>query len=71
MEVLRGKRLHGGVIRVDGRVDHVGLLLLQQDHTALDRVLDAETSDDTGARLPDTVASIGRLPLGGWVPPSG
>jgi hypothetical protein len=70
LEVLGRQRLHGGVIRVDRRVDHVRLFLLEEDHAALHRVLDAETGDDAGTRLADSVASICRLPLGGWVPPS-
>ena len=70
LHVLRGELLHGRLVLVDGAVDHVGLLLLQHYHARFDRVFNAQASDDTRPLLTDTVATVGRLPFGCWVPPS-
>ena len=70
MHVLRRQLLHSHLVIVDRAVDHVGFLLLQHDHTALDGVLDAEASDDARAFLTDTMTAVCRLPFCGWVPPS-
>ena len=71
LHVFGRKLLHRDLVVVDRAVDHVGFLFLQHDHAALDRVLDAETSDHARAFLSDAVAAICGLPLGGGVPPSG
>lgn len=70
MKIFRTQRLHRCVVGVDRAIDHIGFLLLQEDHTTLDGVLNTETGDGTGARLADSVASIGRLPLRRGIPPS-
>ena len=70
LHVLRSQLLHGDLVVVDGSTNHIGLLLLQHDDTRLDRVLDTETSDDTGSLLADTMATVSRLPFGCRVPPS-
>ena len=70
LHILRRQLLHGNLVVVDRPVDHVGLLLLQHHHPALDRVLDAQPRDDTRPFLPDAVAAVGGLPFGGGVPPS-
>ena len=57
LHVLRRQFLHRDLVVVDGAVDHVRLLLLEQDHARLDRVLDAEARDDAGAFLADSMAS--------------
>jgi hypothetical protein len=69
LHVLGSQLLHGNLVLVDCAVDHVRLLLLQHDHARLDRVFNAQASDDTRPLLTDTVATIGRLPFGCWVPP--
>lgn len=70
LHVLWAQLLHSDCIVVDCPVDHVRLLLLQEDHTRLDRVFNTESRDDTRAFLTDTVAAIGGLPFCGRVPPS-
>jgi hypothetical protein len=70
LHVLGAQLLHSDGIVVDSPVDHIRLLLLQEDHPRLDRVFNAESRDDTGAFLADTVAAVGGLPFCGWVPPS-
>ena len=70
LHVFRRQFLHCDLVIVDGSVDHVGFLLLQQDHAALDRVFDTEARDDARTFLADTMAAIGRLPFCGWIPPS-
>jgi len=69
LHVLRSKFFHGDLVVVDSPVDHVRLLLLKHDHTRLDRVLNAQASDDTGAPLPNTMTAIGRLPFRSGIPP--
>lgn len=69
LEVLGSQGLHGSVVRVDRRVDHIRLLLLEENHAAFDRVLDTETCDDARTRLANAMATIGRLPLSSRVPP--
>ena len=68
MHILRRQLLHRCLVVVDRAVDHVGFLLLQHDHARLDRIFDAETSDDTWTLLANTMASIGRLPFSSRVP---
>lgn len=58
LKVLRGKRFHGTIIRIDRRVDHVSFLLLEKHHATLDRILDAKTRDGTRTGLPNTMATI-------------
>ena len=58
------------LIFVDGSVDHICFLLLEENHSGLDGVFDAESGDHAGTLLADTVASVGALPFGCWVPPS-
>lgn len=70
LHILWAQLLHGDGIIVDSPVDHVRLLLLQEDHTRLDRVFNAKSRDDTGALLSDTVAAVGGLPFCGRIPPS-
>ena len=70
LHVLWSEGLHSLVVGIDGRVNHVGLLLLNQHHSAFDRIFDAKTGDCAGSSLSDTMASIGGLPFRSWVPPS-
>lgn len=51
-------------------MNHVRLLLLDENHAAFHRVLDAEPGDDAWPSLTDTMTSISRLPLGSGVPPT-
>ena len=69
LEVLGSQGLHRSVVRVDGRVDHVCLLLLEENHATLDGILNAKTCDDARTCLANAVATIGRLPLSSRVPP--
>lgn len=69
LHILGRQLLHRRAIIVDSAIDHIRLLLLEQDHARLDRVLDAQSRDDTGPLLPDTMASVCALPLRGRVPP--
>ena len=59
LHVFGSQLLHGDIIIVDCRRNHVGLLLLKQDHARLDRVFDAQTRDNAGTLLADTMATIG------------
>jgi len=59
--------LHRDLVVIDGAVNHVRLLLLQQDHARLDRVLDAEARDDAGTFLADSVTSVFYLCQRMWV----
>lgn len=70
MEIRKIQGIHGGVVGVDGRVDHTSLLLLQEHHPTLDRVLNAQPHDGARAVLVDAVAPVGTLPLRGRVPPT-
>ena len=70
LHILRGKLLHSDLVIIDSAIDHISFLLLEHDHTALDRVLDAKPGDHARALLADTVAAICGLPFCGWVPPS-
>ena len=71
LHVLGCQLLHGDFVLVDCAVDHVRLLLLQHNHARLNRIFNAQACNDTRPLLTDTVATIGRLPFGCWVPPSG
>jgi hypothetical protein len=70
LQVLRTQAVHCHLVVVDSSRNHRGLLLLQRDHTRLNAVFDAQACDDAGSLLPDAVAAVCRLPLGGGVPPS-
>ncbi len=70
LQVLRCQLVHGNLVVVDGAVDHVGFLFLQQDHARLDRVLDAKARDDAWAPLSDSVAAVSALPFGSRIPPA-
>ena len=70
LHILRRQLLHSHLVIVDRAINHVGLLLLQHHHSALDRILDTKTSDDARAFLPDAVAAVGGLPFCGGIPPS-
>lgn len=70
LHVLWSELLHGGLVGVDRRVDHVSFLFLEHDDSRFNRVFDTQTSDNARALLSDTMTTIGRLPLGGRVPPS-
>ena len=70
LHILRRQLLHSHLVIVDRAINHVGLLLLQHHHSALDRVLDTKTGDDARAFLPDAVAAVGGLPFCGGIPPS-
>jgi len=70
LQVLGCQLVHGNLVIVDGAADHIGFLLLQKNHARLDRVFDAKSSDDARTRLANAMASIGRLPFSGGVPPS-
>ena len=63
LQIFGAQRVHGCVVRVDSGVDHVSLLLLQENHPALNRVLDAQAGDAAGTGLANAVASICRLPF--------
>jgi hypothetical protein len=69
LHILWGKRFHSLVVGVDSRMNHVGLLLLDQHHSALNRIFNAKAGNRAGSSLADTMASIGRLPFGSRVPP--
>lgn len=69
LHILGTQRLHGLVVGINSRVNHVRLLLLDEHHSALDRVFDAESRNGAGSRLADAVAAIGRLPFCSRVPP--
>lgn len=58
------------LVLIDRAIDHVCFLLLQQNHTRLDRVFDAKSSDNAWPSLPDTVTTIGALPFRCGIPPS-
>jgi hypothetical protein len=70
LHVLGGERFHGLVVRVDSGVNHVSLLLLNQHHSTFDRILDTQAGDRAGPGLSNAMASISRLPLSSWIPPS-
>lgn len=70
LHVLRCQGVHRFVVAVYRGVDHVRLLLLDKNHSALDRVLDAESGDGAGAGLTNAVATVSRLPLSSGIPPS-
>ncbi len=70
LEILGAQLLHSHLVVVDTGTNHASFLLLEQDHTRLDGVFDAETRDDTRALLADAVATVGGLPLCSRVPPS-
>lgn len=58
------------LVLIDRAIDHVCFLLLQQNHTRLDRVFNAKSSDNAWSSLPDTVTTIGALPFRCGIPPS-
>lgn len=70
LHVLRCQGVHRFVVAVYRGVDHVRLLLLDQDHSAFNGVLDAESRDGAGTSLTNTVATVGRLPFSGGIPPA-
>jgi hypothetical protein len=70
LKILGSQGLHGGIIRVDGRVDHAGLLLLKMYNSALNRILNAETGNGTRTSLSNAMATICRLPLCSRIPPA-
>jgi hypothetical protein len=70
LQVLRGQLVHGDFVVVDSAADHVGLLLLKQNHTRFDRVFDTETRDDARASLTNAVAAVSGLPFRRRVPPT-
>jgi hypothetical protein len=69
LHILWGQTLHCRIVSVDSGVDHVCLLLLEQHHTRLDRILNAQSSDRARASLSDTMATISTLPLCRRIPP--
>lgn len=69
LHILWRQTLHRRLISIDGRINHVRLLLLQQDHTTLDGILDTQASNGARASLTDTMATICALPLCCGVPP--
>lgn len=70
LEILWRQGLHGSIIRVDGRIDHRGLLLLKLNDSTLDGVFNAKTGNGTRTGLSNAVAAICGLPLSGRVPPT-
>lgn len=70
LKILGFQRVQCDIVRVDRRVNHLCLLLLQLDDSTFNRVLDAKTRDDHGSGLSNSVDTISRLPLSGWVPPT-
>ena len=69
LHVLRSQLLHADFVVVDSAVNHMRLLLLQHDDPALDAVFDAQARDYARTALANTMAAIGGLPFGCWVPP--
>lgn len=71
MHVFRCQFLErGALVLVDGASDEVRLLFLQLNDSGFDRILDAQTGDDTWTLLADAVTPIGTLPFGSGIPPS-
>lgn len=69
LHILRCQALHGGLVSVYGRINHIRFLLLEQHHARLDRILDTETGDRARASLADTMTTVCALPFGGRIPP--
>lgn len=69
LHVLRSQFVQCNLVIIDGTVDHVGFLLLEEHHPRFDRVFNTKASDDAGTTLANAVASIGGLPFGGRIPP--
>ena len=71
LQIFRTQAIHCDLVVIDRSGNHGCLLLLQRDHTRLHAILDTEAGDDTRALLSNAVATVGGLPLGGRIPPSG
>lgn len=69
LHILGRETLHSSIIRIDSRVDHVGFLLLQQNHSALNGVFNAESGNGARTSLANAMAAVRRLPFRSWVPP--
>lgn len=59
LHILGCQLVEGNLIIVDSAVDHVGLLLLQQNHPGFNRVFNDKAGDDTRTTLPNSVATVG------------
>ena len=70
LHILRRQTLHSTLIRVDSRIDHIRLLLLQQDHSTLNRILNTQSCDRARTGLSNTMTTISGLPFSSRVPPS-